>query len=200
MTVKKIKIKRKKEKLKLIAWSLVSASVLTLFLTLINLNVDPSFFDIKVLSRDILGVHETLYRVVRVVDGDTFVVDRDGGDVVVRLLGVDTPETQHPQEPVECFGREAAARLHELLEDQYVRLEGDASQADIDRYGRLLRYVYLPDGTLVNQLLIKEGYAFEYTYDKPYALQNQFNTEEDMARIQGRGLWGENGCAIGDRD
>lgn len=195
MTVKKIKIKRTKEKFKLVGWAMLSATVLTAFLAFVTVDVDPSFFDLHVISKDILGKEDTLYRVVRVVDGDTFVVERNGREDTVRLLGVDSPETKHPQKPVECFGMEASRRLVELLDNQYVRLEGDLSQADIDRYGRQLRYVYLPDGTFVNELLIKEGYAFEYTYgSKPYEFATSFSAAEDSAQELGRGLWSENAC------
>lgn len=196
MKVKKLKIKRTKAKLTLVGWSVISALVLTLFLSLVTVDVDPSFFDSQILNQKILGAEQTLYRVVRVVDGDTFVVERNGVEKTVRLLGIDTPETRHPQQPVECFGIEASRRLYELLDNQYVRLEGDITQADNDRYGRILRYVYLPDDTFVNELMLREGYAFEYTYERPYEHAEKFIAAEDRARELGRGLWSENACGV----
>ena len=84
--------------------------------------------------------------VVRVVDGDTIVVDRGRGEEHIRYIGVDTPETVIPK-PVEAFGREASAANRALVEGRQVVLERDISE--VDRYGRLLRYVWLADGTSV---------------------------------------------------
>jgi endonuclease YncB( thermonuclease family) len=79
--------------------------------------------------------------IARVIDGDTVDVTRDGQTLRVRLIGIDTPETVDPRKPVECFGREASARAHELLDGQVVLLEDDLSQGDVDRYGRALCYL-----------------------------------------------------------
>ncbi len=68
-------------------------------------------------------------------------------------------------------------------------LEADQSQGDADQYGRMLRYVWLPDGRLVNLVLIAEGYAFEYTYNRPYRYQTQFQAAQTTAREQQAGLW-----------
>ena len=81
-----------------------------------------------------------------------------------------------------------------MLAGQIVRLEPDPSQGDQDRYGRLLRYVWLPDGRLVNLELIRQGYAFEYTYDRPYKYQALFQAAEREARAQQRGLWAPATC------
>ncbi len=130
----------------------------------------------------------------RVVDGDTIDVLIAGRAVRVRLIGIDTPEVADPRQPVECFGREASAKANELLAGQIVRLEADPSQGEQDRYGRLLRYVWLPDGRLVNLELIRQGYAFEYTYDRPYKYQAVFKEAERDARAQQRGLWAPATC------
>src|SRR5689334_4640170 len=89
--------------------------------------------------------------VVRVIDGDTVDVRLEGQVVRLRLIGIDTPEVVDPRRPVECFGREASARAHELLDGQTVAVESDPTQGDTDRYGRLLRYIWLSDGRLFNQ-------------------------------------------------
>ena len=96
--------------------------------------------------------------VERVVDGDTLIV-RDVGRV--RLIGVDTPESVHPNRPVEFFGREASAFTKRLVAGKRVRLEYD--QRRTDRYGRTLAYVHLPDGTFVNAEIIRRGYGHAYT-------------------------------------
>jgi len=132
--------------------------------------------------------------VSNVVDGDTLDVTIGGTIRRIRMIGIDTPETKHPEKPVECFGREATARASELLQGQVVLLETDQSQGDVDTYGRLLRFVWLPDGTLVNRALIAEGYAFEYTYNVPYRYQAQFQAAEAAAREQQAGLWADDAC------
>lgn len=131
------------------------------------------------------------YRVVRVVDGDTIVVSIDGEEQKIRLLGIDTPETVDPRREVECFGKEASNKTKDFLKFGRVRFESDLSQGDTDNYGRLLRYVFLADGTHVNLELIRLGYAHEYTYNLPYRYQTDFKQAEQEAREAGRGLWGD---------
>lgn len=129
-----------------------------------------------------------------VVDGDTLTVRRGGQVVTVRLLGVDAPETVHPDEPVECFGPEAAARASDLLAGRRVWLEHDPSQDDVDRYGRELAYVWLAEDRLVNFELVDGGYAREYTYDRPYTHREAFRAAETAAQAAGRGLWSPATC------
>ena len=102
-------------------------------------------------------------RVTRVVDGDTLVVSIAGVEERVRLIGVDTPETVHPQKPVEYFGKEASAFTKRIAEGQSIRLEADPQNANRDKYHRLLRYLYLPDGRLLNAEIIRQGYGSAYT-------------------------------------
>lgn len=129
--------------------------------------------------------------VVSVADGDTVSVKFPNGDVEkVRLLGVDTPESNHPNKDVECFSLEAGNFLRGLLLDKYVDLELDPSQAERDRFGRLVAYVWLDD-ELINASLIQEGYGFEYTYSKPYFYQSEFESLEKGASTDMRGLWAE---------
>lgn len=135
------------------------------------------------------------YRVTRVVDGDTIHVDRDGKDETVRLIGIDTPESVHPEKPVQCFALQASSRLKELIEGQSVELETDPSQGERDRYGRLLAYVYRADGLFINQVLLAEGFAHEYTYDGAYARQALFRTAAFDAERDKRGLWADDACA-----
>ena len=132
--------------------------------------------------------------VVEVIDGDTMDVRLDGQVVRLRLIGIDTPEIVDPRQPVQCFGREASVKAHALLDGQTVALEADPTQDDRDRYGRRLRYVWLPDGRLFNLELVAQGYAFEYTYDLPYKYQATFKEAEHAARAAGRGLWSPATC------
>lgn len=137
----------------------------------------------------VLGEYSTSSFVVDVVDGDTLVVETEGETNTVRLLGIDTPELKHPRKEIECFAKEASEKAKDLLLEEEVFLRPDFTQQDEDRYGRLLRYVYLADGTLVNELLIREGYAYEYTYRAPYKKQSEFQNAESEARENEVGLW-----------
>ena len=90
----------------------------------------------------------------RVVDGDTIIVRIEGKEERVRLIGVDTPETVHPKKSVEYFGKEASEFTRKMVEGKKVILEYDWQRRD--KYGRLLAYVYLEDGTLLNGEIIKQ--------------------------------------------
>jgi micrococcal nuclease len=123
-------------------------------------------------------------RVGRVIDGDTIEL-ADGRRV--RYIGIDTPETVDPSQPAGCFGREASDRNKALVEGKTVLLEKDVSETD--RFGRLLRYVYVGD-EMVNQLLVFEGYAQVSTFPPDVKYQDQFSALQQQARNAGRGLWG----------
>lgn len=131
------------------------------------------------------------YRVTEFEDGDTIVVDMNGSKEKVRFIGIDTPETKDPRKPVQCFGTAASAFTKSLIGDKPVKLENDPTNTDRDRYGRLLRYVYLPDGTLVNLVIVQQGYGFAYV-GFPVQKLEQFKAAEADARKANRGLWG--GC------
>ncbi|MEP7162818.1 MAG: thermonuclease family protein [Candidatus Moraniibacteriota bacterium] len=127
--------------------------------------------------------------VKRVVDGDTF--ELESGEKV-RLIGVDTPESVKPNTPVQCFGKEASNYLEDLLEGKEVRLEKDVSETD--RYGRLLRYAYLDD-ELVNEKLVREGYASAASFPPDVSKQDLFRQAEGDARTHERGLWAKDTCS-----
>lgn len=139
-------------------------------------------------------INLSLVKVTKVVDGDTIRVVIDGKEESVRLIGIDSPETVDPRKSVQCFGKEASAKAKELVEGKNVILESDSTQDDIDKYDRLLRYVYLEDGTFVNQKMIEEGYAFEYTYDVPYKYQTEFKEAQKQAESNKLGLWADSAC------
>jgi micrococcal nuclease len=131
-------------------------------------------------------------RVTRVIDGDTIEVEVGRGVRKVRLLGIDTPETKDPRRPVECFGREAAAKMRGLVGGRAVRLERDEVSDTVDRYGRLLRYVYSGD-RLVNAEMIRQGYARAYLLF-PFSRRDEFREHEREARDRGAGLWAPDAC------
>lgn len=135
--------------------------------------------------------------VKRAVDGDTVEVYINGRVYKVRMIGIDTPETVDPRKPVQCFGKEASDKTKQLLPSgTKVRLEADPTQDHVDTYGRLLRYVYrLQDNLFVNEYLVRNGYAHEYTYARnPSSMANRFKTDEQAARKEGKGLWAPDTC------
>lgn len=139
-------------------------------------------------EKALLSSQPGLYSVVKFDDGDTITVNMNGAEETVRFIGVDTPETHHPERPVECYGREATIYTKQLIGSQKVRLQADPLDTNRDRYGRLLRYVYLPDNTLVQQKLLTEGYGFAYTFF-PFTKALEFAAYEQQAKSAGKGLW-----------
>ena len=127
-----------------------------------------------------------MVRVVRVVDGDTINVEINGKVEPLRYIGIDTPETVDPRKPVQCFGVEASKKNKELVDGKMVRLEKDIT--DRDKYKRLLRYVWLGD-TLINEMLVSQGYATSYSYPPDVKYQDRFVEAEKQARDNKLGLW-----------
>lgn len=121
--------------------------------------------------------------VTEAVDGDTISVGRGWRSTTVRLIGVDTPETVHPEKSVEFFGPEASEFTKKQLEGEKVYLEFEASNY-YDKYGRLLAYVVLQDGTLFNVELIKQGYAHVIA-PSPFHRYKEFRSYEQEARVKG---------------
>lgn len=122
--------------------------------------------------------------VSKVIDGDTLLL---ANGEKVRLIGVDTPETKHPQKPVQWFGKEAYLFTKTMVEMKQVSLEFDWQKRD--KYGRLLAYVYLADGTFLNAEIIRQGYGFAYT-KYPFKYLEEFRMYEKEARESRKGLWG----------
>lgn len=123
--------------------------------------------------------------VTHVTDGDTIGVGRGWRYETVRLIGIDTPETVHPEKPVEFFGPEASEFTRGQLKGKTVHLELEPS-TQYNNYGRLLAYVFLMDGTLFNVELIKQGYA-RVSAPSPFHRYKEFRLHEREARIAGTG-------------
>lgn len=134
-----------------------------------------------------------LYEVTRFTDGDTITVNMNGTPEKVRMIGIDTPETHKPNSPVQCYGPAASAYTKELIDNHKVRLESDPNSTNRDRYDRLLRYVYLPDGTLIAEKIIRNGYGFAYT-QFPFTKKDAFILAEKEAEKAHAGLWGN--CTV----
>ena len=122
---------------------------------------------------------------VIVIDGDTIILD---GNEIVRLIGIDTPETKDPKKPVQSYGKEAYEFTKGLVEGKKVRLTYDLNKED--KYGRTLAYVYLEDGTFLNAEIIKQGYGFAYRYFL-FKYFDEFKQYEREARENEIGLWSD---------
>lgn len=126
--------------------------------------------------------------VVRVVDGDTVdVVTAAGRELTVRVLGIDTPEVYGG---AECWGPEASAFAGQTLAGRTVGLVVDDTQDDVDRYGRSLRYLVLPDGSNYSVSAAEVGAARSYVYDTPVSEHEAILAAEQRAQQAQAGLWG----------
>ncbi len=127
-------------------------------------------------------------QVVRVIDGDTIhVCCIAGRREKVRYIGINTPETKHPTKEVEPYGTEASEANRKLVEEKTIRLEFDVQQ--FDKYGRILAYIYLEDGTFVNAWLVENGFAQVMTVPPNVKHQEMFLKLQREARKAKRGLW-----------
>lgn len=133
----------------------------------------------------------------RVVDGDTVHIILNGKEESVRLLLVDTPETKHPNLPIQPYGTEASQFATETLtEGTQIQLEYDGPKRD--KYDRLLAYIWV-DGELFNQLLLEEGLArYAYEYDPPYTHADRLNQSENEAKEAKRNIWSVDGYVTED--
>lgn len=138
--------------------------------------------------------------VVRVIDGDTIVVDRGQGQEHLRYIGMDTPEIVKPGTPVQPFGPQAAAADDALVGGKTVTLEKDVSE--VDRYDRLLRFVWLRDPTqpsgwlMVDRALLRDGLAKVTTFPPDVKCVDAFLADQHYAQARGLGLWGD-GAGLG---
>lgn len=130
----------------------------------------------------------TSVTITKVVDGDTVDVDINGQRDIVRLIGINSPEVN------QCFYREATNKAREVLQGKSVKLEVDSTQDNRDVYNRILRYIFLSDGTNFGELMIKGGFAKEYTFKVAYKYQSLYRQDEYQAKNNKIGLWADNPC------
>ena len=124
-------------------------------------------------------------RVTWVVDGDTIEIE---GGTRIRYIGIDTPEYFNSTGAVSCSGKEALEKNKQLVFGKNVTLEKDVSEKD--QFGRLLRYVWI-DGEMVNEILVREGYARAIGFPPDEKYQERFIEAERKSREEGKGFWGE---------
>ena len=132
---------------------------------------------------------EITYKVVRIVDGDTYVLeDNNGVTEKIRLIGADTPETKHPKKGKEPFGPEATEFAKRYLEDKNVELKFEKGKKD--RYKRILAHVYI--GNIhFNKMLIDSGMAKTMFYPPNFAFVGLFEKSEEIAKHSRLGIWGD---------
>jgi micrococcal nuclease len=137
------------------------------------------------------GPVSTGWLVSRIVDGDTADVTKGSRTLTLRLIGIDTPETVHPTEPIECYGPAATQFATRRLLGEPAALEYDRSQGRLDYYDRTLAYVWTTAGEprQFNRDAVRRGYALEYTYDSPYLWQQEFQRAEAAAVVERLGVW-----------
>jgi micrococcal nuclease len=190
MEMKKVKKKNKKKALTL------SAVVLPLLLSFIfsklpEIDQINGIQDIPKILNLLLEEEENPgefvdAKVVRVVDGDTVVVRYEGREERIRLIGVDTPETVHPNKPVEAYGEEAKEYTKKKLKEKDIQIEFDVQERD--RYGRLLGYIWV-DGLLFNDELLRMGYARVATFPPNVKYVEMFKETEKNAKEKQVGIW-----------
>jgi micrococcal nuclease len=123
-------------------------------------------------------------KVLKVIDGDT--IELINGDKL-RYIGIDTPEEVDQRKPVQCFAQEAADENKALVDGKMITYYKDKTERD--QYGRLLGFVYLSDGTFVNEKLVEDGFAFAYRFPPDISKSEIFSKAQDDARNSNRGLW-----------
>ncbi len=122
-------------------------------------------------------------KVIRVIDGDTIEIE---GKKKIRYIGVNTPELHDPRKPIECYGQTAVDENKKLVEGKEIFIQKDVSE--IDKYKRLLRYVWVGD-TFVNDYLVRQGFAQVSTFPPDVKYQQQFLEAQMEAKKNNRGLW-----------
>lgn len=126
----------------------------------------------------------TKFELKKVIDGDTIEIQNDEGTLRLQLIGIDSPE------PNECFGKKARRKANEVLTQAgQFRVEEDDTQDKKDKYERLLGYIHLPDGRNFNEMMIREGYASEYTFEKSYKYKSDFKNAQRYAQQNNIGIW-----------
>lgn len=137
------------------------------------------------------------YPVESVTDGDTIRVTIDGESERVRIIGLDSPESRRPGTPIECMALEATRAAKRLLAQGAVAyLEPDPTQDTRDAFGRLLAHVFLADGRLFSEEMIRQGFAIHYVYDGvPSIYADRLAAAQEEAEAAARGLWDPTRCS-----
>lgn len=169
----------------------VLVAITTILVACSGIGQHPSEPTIGVSEEDYCAVGECLPATVdRVIDGDTVDVTTQAGEHRrVRVLGIDTPETVHPDRPVECLGPEASATTSTLLPaGARITLVSDAAADPQDTYGRYLAHILIGDVNVGNEL-ISQGLASTTTF--PHSLAGKYADSQEIAQRNSAGIWGQ---------
>ncbi|MCB9809140.1 thermonuclease family protein [Candidatus Nomurabacteria bacterium] len=166
---------------KLLMRTLVGLVLLALLIVFAFQKKSPAFPDV---------VDPDIYKFTEVIDGDTLAAWREGEErILIRMIGINAPETGEGFRQEECFGKESTEHLKELIDTaSTVRVTTDPTQDTYDRYDRLLAYIWI-DEININEQMIRDGYAYEYTYSNPYQYQQDFRSAQKTAQHENLGLW-----------
>lgn len=153
-----------------------------------KINVSSLLHDVQtIFSEDSMEAAKADSYVTRVVDGDTLVVMYNGNKERIRLIGVDTPESVHPDKSKNSReGKAASDYTKQALEGKSVQLEFDSQMRD--KYNRLLAYVYV-DGQMFNKTLLREGMAKMMTVPPNVKYAGQFKEIQQQAMSEKKGFW-----------
>ena len=136
------------------------------------------------------------FKVLKIIDWDTIIIDYFWKKENIRFIWIDAPENSKIRKGfIECYGKESKQYLFDLLSNKKVSLEFDKSQWKRDKYDRLLAYIII-DWKNVNNLIIKNGFAFEYTYNKPYKYLNLFKKSQKEAQNKKIWIWSLKTCKL----
>jgi len=151
----------------------------------------PSFFPSPTSASQAPTSPPFFSRVIRVIDGDTIEIE---DKKIVRYIGINTPETKHPNKSIECFGKEASLFNKQLVEGKLIKLERDVSETD--KYKRLLRYAWIVESEnatrsaiFINDFLVRQGYAYASTFPPDVKFNLQLIDAQREAMENKRGLW-----------
>lgn len=169
-------------------------TIFTAISILLGLVLDQAVYkkvnDILAYHQSVLGARNPVIEenilVKQITDGDTIILEDDSR---VRLIGIDAPELKHEGLNIkqECYGAESKDYLKSLIEGKRINLEKD--RTDLDRYGRKLRYIYY-NSTLVNDIIVKNGYAKSYPYPPDIKYQPILDASQQLAKTNKIGMWG----------
>ncbi len=172
---------------RLLALVLLALCLISTIIFLSRYNI-KELYDFKFLDAIFPDATENGFKVVEVVDGDTVIIDLNGTETTIRLIGVDTPETVHPDEEKNCvFGETASEYLKSRLEGEYIDIEYDNKTKD--SYGRTLAYVYIGN-EMLNETIIKNGYGVYYYFpDDTHRYDDRFIKAQKYAQENFLGMW-----------
>jgi len=153
-----------------------------------NSNKENSVIDDTFLNNK----NELVGKVINVIDGDTIEVKIENKVEKVRMIGVNTPELKDERKEVQCLAQKSKEYTKDNLLNKEVRIELDPTQGTHDKYGRILAYIFIDQNKSFNEILISEGYAYEFTYKIPYRYQDEFKKAQQVAQKNKVGLWEEN--------